>query len=112
MHIRILLIAALVFLSMPADADFKLVAKAHEVALSDIRLPGTAGGTLSFKPCVECAYETARVTSETRYEANGRRLTLEEFRQELEQVADPSSVWLTVMQDLESKTITTVQAVL
>lgn len=112
MRIRTLLIAALVFLSMPAGADFKPLAKAHEVALSDFRLPGTVGGTISFKPCVTCSYETARVSSETLYEANGRRFTLEEFRQELAKVVDPSSVWLTVMQDLESNTITAVQAVL
>lgn len=112
MHIRKVLIAALAFLSVPAAADFETVIEAHEVVLADLRLPGAAGGTLSFKPCVSCSYQTVRVTAETRYVANGRTYTLEEFRRELEKVADPGSEWLTVMHHLESNTITAVEAVL
>lgn len=109
MHIRTLLIAALLVLSIPAGADFVTVVKAHEVALADLRLPGTAGGTLSFKPCGECPYETVRVTAQTRYETNGRSFTLEEFRRELESVGSREE-WITVLHHLESDTITAVRA--
>lgn len=112
MHIRTLLLAAVLLLSVPAAADFETVVKAHEVRVSDIRLPGTATGTLSFKSCVECPYQTVRVTATTRYEANGRNYTLEQFRSELEANATPRSEWLTVMHHLESNTITAVQAIL
>ena len=112
MHMRKLLVAALVVLSAPAAADFEKVIEAHEVRLDHLRLPGTAGGTLSFKACVECAWQTVRVSPDTRYEANGRAYTLEAFRQALQEVTDPDSEWLTVMQHLESNTITAVEAVL
>lgn len=112
MHNRILLLGALLLLSVPAAADFEPVVQAHEVMISDIRLPGAAGGTLSFKPCVNCPYETVRVTPNTRYEANGRSYTLEEFRRQLEETVNPRSEWLTVMHHLETNTITAVQAVL
>ena len=112
MHMRTLLLAALVVLSAPAAADFEPVTEAHEVRLDHLRLPGTAGGTLSFKACAECAWQTVRVSSDARYEANGRAYTLEDFRSELQKVTDPESAWLTVMQHLETNTITAVEAVL
>lgn len=112
MRIRTLLAAALVVMSAPAAADFEIVVEAHEVRLDHLRLPGTAGGTLSFKPCIECPWQTVRVSPNTRYEVNGRTYTLEDFRSELQNVADPESAWLTVMQHLETNTITAVEAVL
>ena len=112
MHMRTLLLAALVILSAPVAADFEVVTEAHEVRLDHLRLPGTGGGTLSFKPCLECAWQTVRVSPNTRYEANGRVYTLEGFRSELQKVADPESAWLTVMQHVETNTITAVEAVL
>ena len=112
MHMRTLLLAALVVLSAPAAADFETVVEAHEVRLDHLRLPGAAGGTLSFRPCLECPWQTVRVSPGTRYEANGRAYTLEAFRSELQKIADPESAWLTVMQHVETNTITAVEAVL
>jgi hypothetical protein len=109
MKIRSLVVAALICVSVPAAADFIDIVKAHEVELANLRLPGTSGGTLSFKPCDACPYQTVRVTAETSYEANGRSFTLEEFRRELEAV-DPNDEWLTLMHHLESNTITAVRA--
>ena len=112
MYMRTLLLAALVVLSAPAAADLETVTEAHEVRLDHLRLPGADGGTLSFKPCPECSWQTLRVSSGMRYEANGRAYTLEGFRTELQKVADPESTWLTVMRHIETNTITAVEAVL
>lgn len=109
MHIRKLIVALLVCVSAPAAADFVLVSKAYEVALSDLRLPGNSGGTITFKECTTCDYQTVRVTSDTRYEANDRSLTLEDFRSELEQVSNPRDVTVTVLRHLETDTVKAVR---
>ena len=106
MNIRILLSAALIALSVPAAADFVTVIEAYEVQLADLRLPGNTNGTLSFKACAECEYQTVRVTSATLYEANNRGFTLEDFRNELAHAPDPRNQSVTVLHHLESDTIT------
>lgn len=110
MQIRKLLVALLACLSVPATADFVTVIKAHEVELDDLRLPQSINGTLSFKACDDCEYQTVRVTAATVYEANGRNYTLDDYREALESVSNPRDEHITVMQHLESGTITAVHA--
>ncbi|HLT90828.1 MAG TPA: hypothetical protein VKZ85_07785 [Woeseiaceae bacterium] len=107
MNIRLhnLLAVLLLGLSVPAGADFVLVSKAYEVALSELRLPGTTNGTVTFRECRQCEYHTVRVTAATQYEANDQRLSLEEFRKQVEDVRQPSEVTATVLHHLESDTI-------
>lgn len=117
MHIRNTLIAMFVIVftgpSAIAFADqspaFPVVVKAHEVQLNGLRLPGGSNGTLGFKPCNECDYETVRVTAATRYEANGQDLTLEDFRTAVARITDRTNTAVTVKQHLESDTITVVR---
>lgn len=105
MSIRSLLAVLLICLSVPAAGDYVVVSEAYEVALADLRLPGTVNGTVTFKECEECDYRTIRVTSGTRYEANAQLLTLQDFQKELEDVPDPSEITATVLHHLESDTI-------
>lgn len=107
--LRTLFAVLLVSFSTTATADFVVVSEAYEVALSDLRLPGTTNGTLALKECGTCDYETIRVTSGTRYEANGETLSLQDFSKALEEVRNPSEVTVTVLHHLESDTITAVQ---
>lgn len=102
---KTLTIAILLCFGVPAAAEFVLVSEAHEVALRDLRLPGNANGTLSFKPCETCDYQTVRVTAATEYEANDRLYPLQEFRSQLENVSNPTEVTVTVLHHLESDTI-------
>lgn len=106
MHIQKLLLATLIGLSVPAHGDFVTVVEAYEVQLSDLRLPENANGTLAFKPCSDCGYQTVRVNAATEYEANNRRLSLSDFREELQRVNDPATHSVTVMHHLELDTIT------
>ena len=87
---------------------FPVVVKAHEVRLSGLRLPASSNGTLGFKPCNECDYETVRVTAATRYDANGQYLELEDFRNAVARITDRANAAVTVKQHLESDTITVV----
>jgi hypothetical protein len=109
--IRMLFIAALAALSVPAAADLVVVSKAHEVSLENIRLPGSTNGTLSFKPCETCDYQTVRVTAATRYEANEQSFDLEAFRKELEGIRNPREETATVLHHLKSDTIVAVQII-
>lgn len=106
---RTVLAILLLGLTLPAAADFVVVTEAYEVALSDLRLPGTTNGTLTFRECSECDYRTIRVTAGTRYEANNQTLTLEDFRKAVADVPNPSDVTVTVQHHLESDTITGLQ---
>lgn len=109
MKTRALLAAVLACLSLQAGADFRVVSEAYEVSLRDLRLPGNANGTLSFKACDTCDYRTVRVSSATQYEVNNSTLDLETFRKELEHVRSPREITATVLHHLESNTIAAVR---
>jgi len=110
MHIRKLLLVVILGVSLPAAADFRTITQAYEVALNDLRLPGSTGGTLAFKKCSECEAQTLRVNSNTRYVLNGRAVSLERFKAGLSIKKRRGDVITTVLHHLESNTITGVKA--
>ncbi len=61
MKIKMIVTALLLSLTITAVAQMQTVAEAYEVALSDVRLPQNEVGTIAFKTCVDCPYETKRV---------------------------------------------------
>ena len=109
MHIRIYLALAILVMSLPAVADFSTVTQAYEVALSDLRLPGNANGTLGFRSCSECASQTIKVGSDTQYVLNGRAVTLGRFKSELGRIKRRRDVPVTVLHHLESNVVTGVK---
>ncbi|MFQ6006380.1 MAG: hypothetical protein ACE5OQ_12855 [Woeseia sp.] len=108
MHIRILLITGLLALGLSAVADFKTVTEAYEVAVSDMRLPQHAGGTLTFRQCAECESQTLFATGRTRYVLNDRDVDLAELKKRLALLTNPRDKTATVMHHLESNTITAI----
>lgn len=110
MRIRILLLA-LVALGGPMTAGtaiadaFPVIVKAYETTLPTLRLPASVNGTLSFKACDRCEYQTVRVTPATRYEANGRVYELADFRKALAGIGNTRNAAVTVKHHLESNTI-------
>lgn len=109
MKLAKVMIALLATSSVPAVADFEVVSKAHEVLLSDLRLPQNANGTLAFKPCPTCDYQTVRVNAATQYEVNDRSFDLAAFRDEIRRVDDPDNKTITVLHHLASDTIKAVR---
>lgn len=109
MHIRKLLVMILLGLSFSAAAEFTTITAAYEVAVSDLRLPGSSTGTLSFKQCAGCAAQTIRVNGQTRYLLDGRALTLSEFKVQLGSLRNRKHDTATVMHHLESNTITAIK---
>ncbi len=109
MHSRKVLVLVLLGLSLVAAADFRTITEAYEVDLSDLRLPGSENGTLTFKQCSDCEAQTLRVTSKTRYVINDRHFALVEFKEQLKTVRNRKDQNVSVLHHLESNTIKAVK---
>ena len=58
-----------------------------ELALSQIDLPATATGILTFKACESCRVSAHRLTSMTAYVVNGRELPFAELMRTVDEIA-------------------------
>ncbi len=105
MQLRQLLALVLLGLSLAAAADFRTITEAYEVDLSDLRLPGSENGTLTFRQCSDCAAQTLRVSGKTRYLINDRDFALAEFKEQLKRVRNRKDQIVSVLHHLESNTI-------
>ena len=109
MHSRILLLLVWFGLSLSASADFRTITEAYEVDLSDLRLPGSEYGMLSYKQCSDCEAQILRVTAKTRYLINDRDFALVEFKDQLRRVRNRKDSSVAVLHHLESDTITAIK---
>ena len=108
MKIKMIVTALLLSVSLTAAAQFKTIAEAYEVSLNDLRLPQSEVGTIAFKKCSDCDYETRRISRETVWEFNGERLSLEKFRRALATVDRSDNIPVQVLHHLESNQVTKV----
>jgi hypothetical protein len=108
MNIKTLLFAILLGFSLTAAAEFRTVSLAHEVALSNFRVPPSLNAGVSFKTCDDCEMQTVRSTPLTQYIVNGQQVTLKEFRKSVFKVRDRSNSTVIVLQHLETNTIVSV----
>ena len=106
MQIQKLLAVLLLALSFSATADFVTVTEAYEVAADNLTMPVNEGGTLKFKQCDDCDWQTLLVNGGTRYLFNGTDVSLNEFK---DHIAGAGSKTVTVMHHLESNRITAVK---
>ena len=112
MKTKLLIAAAMIGLALPAAADFTTVQLAYEVVLSEVRLPRNANGTIAFKECEDCEYKTMRVSADIRYLVDGRSVTLKQFRELTEHVADSDNAAVTILHHLEDNRVTKVSVYL
>ena len=105
MYVRILLALILIGSSLTAPAQFVTITEAYEVSVSDLRMPRSTGGSVTFRRCADCETQTLPVTSRTRYLLNDRDVELAEFR---ESITGAGAATATVMHHLESNTVTAV----
>ena len=108
MKTKITMICVTLLISLSAAAEFKTVARAYEVALSNMRVPATPSSGIVFKQCAECDVQIVRVTPATRYIVNGQTVTLKEFRKSVFQVRNRARETIVVKHHLESDTIVSV----
>lgn len=109
MKFKVLITACMLMLALPATAQFTTTVLAHEVALSQLRLPAHPNGTIAFKACQECDYQTVRVTESTRYVLNGKSTSLEKFRLAAAGVRERSLQAVAVHQHLADNVVTSVK---
>ena len=108
MKIKMMITALLLTIAMSAAADFRTIQAAYEVSLDNVRLPQTEAGTISYKKCHECPYETKRVVTGTAWEINGKSMTLAKFRERISKLADGGDESVTILHHLEQDRVTKV----
>lgn len=108
MKFKVLIAAIILGLALPVAAQFRTVSKAHEVRLSDLRLPQSDGGTVAYKPCDTCPYETKRVSSDAQWLLDGKSMSLDKFKRSLMSITDRRNTAVTVLHHLESDRVTRV----
>ena len=109
MQIRRLLALAVIGFSLTAAADFRTVTEVHELWLSNVRLPATTSGTLSFSECAECQVVTLRASAATRYAVNGKTVSLVDFRKAIAGVSNRNDQMVDVFHHLDTNTVTAVE---
>ena len=109
MRIRITITAVLVLLCTSVSAQFMTVELAHEVPLSEFVVPVTQNGTLNFKQCADCKTFSARLTPSTRYVINDAQVELQEFRKQITAIRNRGNKTVTVLQHLETNTVTLIE---
>ncbi len=112
MNLKLLIAALMLGLALPATADFVTIEQAYEVALSDIRLPQSDSGTIAFKECETCNFQTKRVDADTRWLINNRAVSLQKFREAVNRVTDRNSEPVSILHHLESNRVTAVSVYL
>ena len=109
MHIHKTLVLVLLGLSLSAAADEVILNEAYEVDGIDLRMPPGKTGMLTFRECSDCDSHTVLVTVATRYVINERSVDIAEFKMRMIGARD---AYTTVIHDLESDTITVIDATL
>lgn len=105
MSIRKILVIALLAMSLPAAAEFVTVSLAHEVALSNMRVPATPSSGVQFRKCDDCESIILRVTPHTQYLVNGQAVDLKEFRANVFNIRDRASKVVVIKHHLETDTV-------
>lgn len=101
MKFKVLIAAIILGFALPVAADFRTIAEAHEVSLTDLRLPQSESGTIAFKTCEKCNYQVKRVAGDTQWVLDGKSLSLSKFRRGVMRITDRDATSVTVLHHLE-----------
>lgn len=105
--------AAMLLLALqPAAAELVTLVEAVEVSPSNIILPGSVNGMVSFRPCggdCEAEYRRARLTPDTRFMVDGRAVKFSDFQVDFANVRTRKMSYALVSVDVKTRTITSIQ---
>lgn len=104
-YFQILVVALALFAATQAPAEFKTVARAYEVALSDFQAPQFPNDIVTFKACGTCDAQSVRVTPKTSYVINQHTTGFKDFVKALAAARDRERKTVIVMHHLESDTV-------
>jgi len=99
------MISLLLVTSTAAMAQNYPPTRTYEVLVQSVRLPNDANGTITVKECGDCDYETYRVTAQTVYAIDGRKMKLGDFRLAVETLRQKGKHVVNVRRDIRSNTI-------
>lgn len=97
---------------VPAGAEFSTLVEAIELTPSNIILPGSINGTVTFKPCAgECDKEhrRARLTPETEFYVGNRKVRFDVFQDSMSVLRGSDDAYALISVDLEKQTITSIR---
>jgi hypothetical protein len=106
--IRKLVLVVALMLVQTVVAQPRITVDAIEMSPSNIILPGSSNGTMTFKPCdgvCKADYKRARLTENTKYTVNGKRVKYSEFRREFAAIKMDSGSYALVLHATETNTI-------
>ena len=100
-------------LSQPviADDEAAVLVTAVETSPSNITLPPSMNGMMSFKPCgKDCdrEYERARITEGTRFVVDGKAVNFEDFRKAFAVIRGNDDSYALVSYDTRTRTVTSI----
>lgn len=94
-------------------ADFEIVTqiRAMELSPSNMILPASTNGMMTYRPCAdECDidYDRARLTPETVYSIDGKTVRFEDFQSEFAVIKGTKSSYALLSVDVNNKTVTSI----
>ena len=98
--------------SVLADRVIVTEVEAVELSPSNIILPGSVNGMMTFRPCAgdcEVEYERARLTETTSFVVNGQAVKWEDFRVDFTTMRSSDDSYALVSVDLRTNTVTSIQ---
>jgi len=113
MKIRTYLALMVLGFGQAAFADFEIVTlvSAVELSPSNMIMPASTNGMMTFKPCAgDCDedFERARLTAETVFSIAGKAVKFEDFATEFAVVKNIKSSYALVSVDKRTKTVTSI----
>lgn len=113
MKIRVMIATLLLAAGQFANADFTIVTliDAKELSPSNMILPGSTNGLMTYRPCAdECQvdYERARLTPETTYSVDGAAVEFEDFQKEFAIARTSKDGYALLSVDVKTKTVTSI----
>ncbi len=100
MSIRLTLAAlALIF----SSASY---AESFELDLTQLRMPATQAGFVSYKTCDTCNFRRAQTSESVEFQINGNPVSFDQFRRTANGAPNKEKALVTVLYDEESRRIT------
>ncbi|MCB1845014.1 MAG: hypothetical protein KDI09_18760 [Halioglobus sp.] len=111
MKIRISMVLLALSLSLSAAAEIVTVVRAVEVSTSNINVPTSTNGRMSFRPCSDACdaeYLSVRLTPATMFQVNGKTTDFIGFRKAFYDLARDKDHFALVSYDTKASTVTSV----
>ncbi len=110
---KLLAIAVLALSQTAVAANLEIVTQisAKEMSPSNMILPASVNGMMSYKPCAdECDmdYKRARLTAETTFSIAGKTVKFEDFAAEFSIVRNIKSSYALLSVDTKTRTVTSI----